>query len=282
MEQNMGMRKGDTIVVPARAISWLVLLVLAVPGILYAPQLVIILASVCCAVIATVEFCNLVHRIGWNARIWAVGSSSAITILLTGLDSWGVGPRMFVFCFVLALISLAIPYLMWINWRVVLKMMFSEVIGLTYLGFTLSYIPLITAGENGREWLLYGLVIVSATDTGAYIIGRLFGKHQLAPSISPAKTIEGALGGGATGVFFSVVMARLSSLGMGVMVSLLLGLVLSVLGQVGDLVESKLKRLAKVKDSGRIIPGQGGVLDRIDSVVLVLPVLYHIISMELT
>jgi phosphatidate cytidylyltransferase len=69
---------------------------------------------------------------------------------------------------------------------------------------------------------------------------------------------------------------------MGVMVSLLLGLVLSVLGQVGDLVESKLKRLAKVKDSGRIIPGQGGVLDRIDSVVLVLPVLYHIISMELT
>jgi len=278
----MGMRKGDTIVVPARAISWLVLLVLAVPGILYAPQLVIILASVCCAVIATVEFCNLVHRIGWNARIWAVGSSSAITILLTGLDSWGVGPRMFVFCFVLALISLAIPYLMWINWRVVLKMMFSEVIGLTYLGFTLSYIPLITAGENGREWLLYGLVIVSATDTGAYIIGRLFGKHQLAPSISPAKTIEGALGGGATGVFFSVVMARLSSLGMGVMVSLLLGLVLSVLGQVGDLVESKLKRLAKVKDSGRIIPGQGGVLDRIDSVVLVLPVLYHIISMELT
>jgi CDP-diglyceride synthetase len=202
MEQNMGMRKGDTIVVPARAISWLVLLVLAVPGILYAPQLVIILASVCCAVIATVEFCNLVHRIGWNARIWAVGSSSAITILLTGLDSWGVGPRMFVFCFVLALISLAIPYLMWINWRVVLKMMFSEVIGLTYLGFTLSYIPLITAGENGREWLLYGLVIVSATDTGAYIIGRLFGKHQLAPSISPAKTIEGALGGGLPECFF--------------------------------------------------------------------------------
>ena len=135
---------------------------------------------------------------------------------------------------------------------------------------------------NIRDMKKYGLIVVSSTDTGAFIIGRLFGKHQLAPAISPAKTIEGALGGLASGVLFSMCLSRVFSFGMSLTLSILMGVLLSVIGQVGDLVESKLKRIARVKNSGQIIPGHGGILDRIDSVVLVLPVLYHTLSMGVT
>ena len=266
---------------PTRAISWAVLLVLVVSGILYASQLVVTAVTACCAFVGAFEFCILVRRIGWKARIWVLAPYSFITVLVAGSQFWDVEAALFVPLFGLISMLSAFPYLLWTNIRGVFKMVFSEVIGLTYLGFTLSYLPVIAAGENGRVLLLYGLIIISATDTGAYVFGRLFGKRQLAPTISPAKTIEGALGGLFSGVFSSVVIGKALSLGIGGMALILVGFVLSIIGQAGDLAESKLKRLAKVKDSGRIIPGQGGILDRIDSVVLALPVLYHILSMDL-
>ena len=255
---------------------------LVVPGILYAHQSIIVAISAGCAAVASSEFCRLVRRSGWQARTWALLLSSVAAVVMIGFNIWDVSVVFFLGVLGLILIVAAIPYLFWFNFRDVSKMAFSELVGLLYLGLTLSYIPLITVTDSGRIWLLYGLIVVSSTDTGAFIIGRLFGKHQLAPAISPAKTIEGALGGLATGVLFSVSLSRAFSFGMGLTLSILMGGLLSVLGQVGDLAESKLKRVARVKNSGRIIPGQGGILDRIDSVVLVLPVLYHTLSMGVT
>ena len=262
--------------VSARVVSWVVLILLMVLGILYAPILVLVGVSACCAGLAAVEFCNLVRGITGSARVLPLALSCGIAVVMTGYEFRDVGPGVVAAVLGVVLITSGSPYLLWGNPVRVFKMVLSETIGLIYLGFTLSYIPMIVDAVNGRAWLLYGVIIVSATDTGAYVFGRIFGRHPLAPSISPAKTIEGALGGWVSGVCFSLSIAKVFSLGMGIWVSMCLGAVLSALGQLGDLVESKLKRMAGVKDSGRIIPGQGGILDRIDSVVLVLPVLYYV------
>ncbi|MHC9084511.1 phosphatidate cytidylyltransferase [Luteimonas sp. RIT-PG2_3] len=128
-------------------------------------------------------------------------------------------------------------------------------------------------GEHGNRWLLVALAIVWATDSGAYFAGRKFGKRKLAPVISPNKTIEGLLGGVVAGVLVAVAAAPLAGASLGQLPLVALVALLTVLfSVVGDLFESLLKRHAGVKDSGTLIPGHGGVLDRLDSVLAALPV----------
>jgi len=147
---------------------------------------------------------------------------------------------------------------------------------------TLAVIPawaalcVIHAGENGghgNRWLLLALAIVWATDTGAYFAGRRFGKRKLAPRISPNKTVEGLAGGVAAGVLVAVAFAPLAGATVAQLPLVALVAVATVLASVvGDLFESLLKRHVGAKDSGTLIPGHGGVLDRLDSVLAALPV----------
>ena len=127
--------------------------------------------------------------------------------------------------------------------------------------------------SQGHVWLLTALMIVWATDTGAYFAGRRFGRRKLSPRISPNKTVEGLLGGAAGGVAVALAMAPLAGASLGqlplVAVAALATVLVSV---VGDLFESLLKRHVGAKDSGDLIPGHGGILDRIDGVVAALPV----------
>lgn len=128
-------------------------------------------------------------------------------------------------------------------------------------------------GSNGSRWLLLALAIVWATDTGAYFAGRKFGKHKLAPRVSPNKTIEGFVGGALAGVLVAVVAAPLAGATAAQLPLVALVALLTVFASVvGDLFESLLKRHVGAKDSGTLIPGHGGVLDRIDSVLAALPV----------
>ena len=130
------------------------------------------------------------------------------------------------------------------------------------------------SAPNGHRWLLVALAIVWAADTGAYFAGRKFGKHKLAPRVSPNKTIEGLLGGVLSGVAvgvgaaFWIAGAPVSQLPAIALVAL----VAVLFSVIGDLFESLLKRHAGVKDSGHLIPGHGGILDRIDGVIAALPV----------
>lgn len=125
---------------------------------------------------------------------------------------------------------------------------------------------------TGAWWLLYVMFLVWGADSGAYAFGRLFGKHKLAPKVSPGKTLEGMIGGLAT----SALLAWLFSLYVPLHISLntlLICSVLAVLASVlGDLTESMFKREAGIKDSGHLIPGHGGVLDRIDSLTAAIPI----------
>jgi phosphatidate cytidylyltransferase len=138
--------------------------------------------------------------------------------------------------------------------------------------------------EDGRLWLAYVLLVTKMTDIGAYFCGKMLGKNKLAPSISPKKTVEGALGGlGAallTSLVFAFFASHFAAFHMTFLQSIWIGIAISILAQLGDLSESLLKRDAGVKDSSHL-PGLGGMLDIVDSLVFTLPLMYLLLKMQL-
>ncbi|HEV8695598.1 MAG TPA: phosphatidate cytidylyltransferase [Lysobacter sp.] len=129
------------------------------------------------------------------------------------------------------------------------------------------------AQPDGHLWLFTALAIVWAADSGAYFAGRMYGKHKLAPTVSPNKTVEGLIGGVAAGIAIGLCGALLAgATGPQLPLVALVALAAILASVVGDLYESLLKRHAGVKDSGSLIPGHGGILDRIDGVLAALPV----------
>ena len=146
-----------------------------------------------------------------------------------------------------------------------------SILGMLYIG--IGFRSLLETRESGLGLLILVLITIWATDIFAYLIGRKIGKHKLAPSISPNKTIEGSVGGTVTAVLVAAVYLYFVPISMPFVWSLILMLFLSMAGQLGDLVESAFKRHYNTKDSGDIFPGHGGVLDRFDSMLFVFPIL---------
>ena len=154
----------------------------------------------------------------------------------------------------------------------------GTLLGAVYLGALGGSMAALLALEPEAEgaWrIVLLLAIVMVSDTFAFFVGHAVGRHRLAPAISPGKTVEGALGGLAGGVLAALVVRRLGLPQVPLVHAVLLGLGVAVLGILGDLCESLLKRWAGVKDSGRLFPGHGGMLDRIDSLLFGAPVLYY-------
>lgn len=147
--------------------------------------------------------------------------------------------------------------------------------GAFYTGWTLSLFLILREGTKGLEWVLVPLLGTFATDTGAFLTGRMLGRRALAPRISPSKTWEGSIGGVIFGVVTISVLAYWLEMPVSTLECAVLGVLVGISAQVGDLVESMIKRASSVKDSGWLIPGHGGILDRLDSVVFVVPVVYH-------
>ncbi len=146
------------------------------------------------------------------------------------------------------------------------------VLGLVYISWPLSL--LLPLRQESLSLVLFLLALAFGSDTAAYFIGINFGRHRLAPAISPKKSWEGALGAliftGVLGAIWGSVVNPSFSYFEG----FVFGLIASAFGQVGDLIESMLKRHCGVKDSGKLLPGHGGILDRIDSLLLIIPVIY--------
>ena len=171
--------------------------------------------------------------------------------------------------------------LIWLIWRPQKEGAFVgwawTIAGILYIGWLLSYLVALRGLENGRDWTFLALFTTFGSDTTAFFIGRALGKHRLAPSISPSKTWEGAI----AGLFGAIIISLLFILPTPLCLHLnwgqaiLLGLLVSIFGQLGDLVESLFKRNMGVKDSSKLIPGHGGFLDRIDSVVFAGIVVYY-------
>ena len=181
----------------------------------------------------------------------------------------------------LLLTSVMIISLIWLLLRPQKEGVFTNwawtIAGILYVGWLLSYLVALRGMDSGRNWVFFALFITFASDIAAFFIGRAWGKHRLAPHISPGKTWEGTIGGifGAILVSLLFVIPSPLSLPLSYGQAILLGLLVSIFGQLGDLVESLLKRNTGVKESGKLIPGHGGILDRIDSVVLAGIVVYY-------
>jgi phosphatidate cytidylyltransferase len=172
-----------------------------------------------------------------------------------------------------------------------------EVVGTTLLGalytggmlafaYTLRYHRFALDPLSGTLLVALPLLLTWGTDTGAMVFGRAFGVRKLMPTVSPRKTVVGAVAGAAVAVLLSVLYVRFAlapyaHLTMPVASAVAFGLLVSVAGQVGDLVESMLKRQAGIKDSSALIPGHGGALDRVDSLLFTLPVAYVLLDLVL-
>ena len=150
-----------------------------------------------------------------------------------------------------------------------------SIVGPSYLGFAMAHILLLRRLDEGTQWLAWTLLIVFGTDTAAFFIGRKFGKYRIAPNISPNKTWEGAIAGFIGGVFVAIGTNFFIGLPISILQIFLLGAGASLLAQGGDLAESAMKRYVGVKDAGALIPGHGGRLDRLDSVLPVMNLVYY-------
>ncbi len=159
---------------------------------------------------------------------------------------------------------------------VVVDVLSRYVLGFVYIPFLLGHLILIRNSDTGLIWTCFLFVVVFAGDTFAFYVGKAVGRHRLSPSISPGKTVEGAAGGLVGNLLIGALFKQywLPELNWGSCICLLI--LLGVMEQVGDLVESMLKRSAGLKDSGRFLPGHGGMLDRLDGLLFAAPALYYI------
>ncbi|OGX61006.1 MAG: phosphatidate cytidylyltransferase [Paenibacillus sp. RIFOXYA1_FULL_44_5] len=148
--------------------------------------------------------------------------------------------------------------------------------GMLYIGVGFHYMVVTRNIHDGLFWSLFIFACIWATDSGAFLIGVKFGKHRLWPQISPKKSIEGSIGG----LLFSIAAALSFYAAQPELISLtralLMGLAIGVSGQVGDLIQSAYKRVRNIKDTGTILPGHGGVLDRMDSWLIVFPLVHYL------
>lgn len=149
--------------------------------------------------------------------------------------------------------------------------------GILYVAFLLSHTILLRKEPLGVQWIFFLLMTVWAGDTSAYFVGKAIGKHKLYPAMSPKKTVEGLLGGLAGSMSVAALLRTLFLRDFPWHHTLILASAILILGQTGDLGESMIKRAVNVKDSSGLIPGHGGVLDRLDSLLFAAPFLYYYI-----
>ena len=173
--------------------------------------------------------------------------------------------------------------LLFLTYTVITKNRFTfedvafSILSILYIGIGFYYF--IETRDANLTFVFYSLFIIWATDSGAYFIGRGIGKRKLWPEISPNKTTEGFIGGIISALIVAALFSFYADMGVSAFLLITATAFLSVFGQIGDLVESAMKRHYNVKDSGRILPGHGGILDRFDSLLFVWPLihLFHLL-----
>jgi phosphatidate cytidylyltransferase len=204
-------------------------------------------------------------------RVVGIGLGLVLSIVVSYGNTTVVSPFLVLLLLLLAILFLEITQ----DLSSTISHMGMMLFGILYIGFLLSHICLIRNMTDGKKWVLFLIITVWSGDIFAFLSGSLFGRHKLYPKISPNKTYEGLAGAliGSIVVAMAFALLFIPKLEIGFCVLLAIGL--GVLGQLGDFTESMLKRSAQVKDSGSLIPGHGGMLDRLDSFLFSAPFLYY-------
>lgn len=208
-----------------------------------------------------------------DADILLLAVFLSLPVLLTGL--WhedGLSGGLFISVFFL------VCYILFHYSRLAdcLKVLSRLVFGAVYVGFFAGHLVLLHLLPEGNHWLIILVAITAGSDSGAYYSGRMFGRHKLCPNVSPNKTVEGAIGGMLSGLVIAAVAALLLLESINWLVLLPVSVILVGVGIIGDLCESVVKRGTDTKDSGKILLGHGGILDRVDSLLLAAPFLYYL------
>ncbi len=253
-------------------------LILAVPVII-GPQWVFFAAAHVVIYVSLFEFYNVCLDRGSRPLMWT-GIVGATALMWSAYIL-----RLDLVYFSISIVSLVIIILglyLYERKSSDLKDVIFAVSGMIYPSGLLCFWILLRNGEDGRFWMIFGLLCTFASDIGAYYVGKTLGRHGIAPILSPKKTWEGLFGG----VFFSAVAAILLALtwkiwlpfnaGLGLVTLGTIGCCIALLDLTGDLTASMIKRDRKVKDMGNLIPGHGGMLDRMDGIVPVGMVLYFL------
>ncbi len=196
-------------------------------------------------------------------QLWGIlfGLSLSLVLLLSGVSKGELGLSL------LFVLFFSIYLFMSGKLEERLKRLAWTLVGAVYLGYLLPHWVLLFRMPHGRAWVFFVLLVIMVGDTAAYFIGTCFGTRKLAPEISPGKTVEGALGYVAGSVIVGCLGAKFLITELGATEVIALSAMLSILGQIGDLFESLIKRVFAVKDSGILLPGHGGLLDRLDSLI---------------
>jgi phosphatidate cytidylyltransferase len=268
-----------------RVLTALVLVPILIAIIGYAPPFFFFLLVGAASVLALEEYFSLATQSGLEIfRIAGHGSSILLLASLYGFagSPWAALLVLVISCLLLFCLGLrrgnSLP--------TVLPGVAATVLGLLYVSLTLGLLVVVHLSETtlgpGKNWIFFLLLVVWFGDTGAYYVGRALGKHPLASLISPKKTIEGAAGGILGNVLAALVGKQIFLPGARLYHLLALSIVLGLVSQMGDLSESALKRGAGVKDSSHLLPGHGGMLDRIDGVLFASPVMFGYVHFVLS
>jgi phosphatidate cytidylyltransferase len=280
-----------------RLISGVVYITLLLFSILYSTESFILLFGIF-LVIATFEFCNLV-KINKILPLSLVSLSYAAISLLSyyktetdnylsnlreqpiqlGIDIDQVNLGLLAICL---LIFIKCLIFLFDNKEQIVSPIWKYLYLVGYILLPFIFIVKISFGINDyNPKIIIGLfILIWTNDTFAYLVGKSIGKHKLYERISPKKTIEGFLGGVAFAIFAGYLISKLyikpnpNFSDTSILIWTMIALIVGVFGTIGDLIESKFKRIAEVKDSGKIMPGHGGILDRLDSVIFVAPIVY--------
>lgn len=223
------------------------------------------------ALLGAIEFYRLATHGGWQP---SVVLGVAFTLFFIA-DAYFAEPRA---TEILIPTAVALP-LLWLLLRSrgekTLANWLWTVGGIFYIGWMLGHFIPLRELEQGRDWVILALFTTFAADSGAYLIGRAWGRHSVVPKISPGKTWEGTFAGLIAGIAAAIALNAILGLPISYWQVSLLGFLIAAVAFVGDLVESMLKRKGGVKDAGRLIPGHGGILDRLDSVVFTVVLVYY-------
>jgi len=258
-----------------RVMSAAVLVALLVLTIWWLPPWATVALAVIAAGLAGAELAGLISHLGIDVpKYWLgeVAALAALALALAGTDMAGdrlLGLALLVIAVAAGATTLATstPGLQAFGRSA------GMMLAATYIGAPLGTLAWVRV-ESGPAALSWLVAVIALSDSAQFYIGRLFGRHKLAPVVSPAKTIEGAIGGLVVAAIAGALLARLWLPGAGAPAAALLALLLAAFGMTGDLFKSLLKRSAGVKDSGTLIPGHGGVLDRVDAYLFAGPMFY--------
>lgn len=254
-----------------RVITAVIALIIFIPILIFGGVFIDVAAAVL-ALVALSEVFIMRKRIIVSADAIVAGLAVLSLVLPADAFDWlptGVSQFDLFYLFVTILLAITV----FTKNRVNFDDMGVTTLASLYIGLGFHYLA---AARNigGFDTVMYMLLIVWITDTGAYTFGRMFGRHKLWPAISPNKTWEGSIGGTLAAVVVAGIYVYFFPQAYSLPVMLGLSFIFSICGQLGDLVESAYKRYYGVKDSGKILPGHGGILDRFDSMLFVLPLLH--------